>query len=363
MLKTICSLLVLSLVATTDASGQVLSRRQLRQQAQVAQQTPVVQEAAAPEWARKLLDTSKIDFGVIATGSDSKRIIRLKNVLDQPVHIQNVTTTCGCSVATPSKRTLQPGEEAEIEVAMNTRRFKRRKDSNVLVTFDLPSFATVRIPITAYIRTDVVFEPGMVQFGPVEQGEAATQQIHVAYAGRPDWVIRDLKVDNPHLAATARELSRNGGRVDYVLDITLKDSAPMGRLRDLVILVTDDEASPYVPLLVEANVEPEITVTPATIALATLRPGESKATRIVVRSRSKTPFEIERIESASGGEAVKYRRPAGKSPVHVVPITVTAPMKPGRFEEEYAVWIAGRPAPVRFKVTGEIAARVGSNQP
>ena len=227
---------------------------------------------------------------------------------------------------------------------MNTRRFKRCKDSNVLVTFDLPSFATVRIPITAYIRTDVVFEPGMVQFGPVEQGEAATQQIHVAYAGRPDWVIRDLKVD-------------------YVLDITLKDSAPMGRLRDLVILVTDDEASPYVPLLVEANVEPEITVTPATIALATLRPGESKATRIVVRSRSKTPFEIERIESASGGEAVKYRRPAGKSPVHVVPITVTAPMKPGRFEEEYAVWIAGRPAPVRFKVTGEIAARVGSNQP
>ena len=73
---------------------------------------------------------------------------------------------------------------------MNTERFVRRKDSNLIVTFDRPYYARVTIPITAYIRTDVVLSPGSATFGAVEQGKSAKRDIAISYAGRADWKIK-----------------------------------------------------------------------------------------------------------------------------------------------------------------------------
>lgn len=362
-MRTFLSTFSLILVAAGVTEAQV--RYQVPQGRRAVVQQPQVGVASAtPEWAKKLFNKDRVDFGVIATGSDSKKFLRVKNVLDKAVHIRSATTTCGCSVATPSKKLLNPGEEAVIEVTMNTRRFKRRKDSNVIVELDAPSFAKVYIPITAYIRTDVVFEPGMAQFGGVEIARGKKMQLKVAYAGRADWRIKELQVRNPHLAAKFNETSRKDGRVDYVVDIILKDTAPVGRLRDLITLVTDDKANPFVPLLVEANVEPDIAVTPGVVALGTVVAGRPMQSRVVIRG--KTKFEIEKVESKTGVEGFQYVPPKGALPVHVLRFALTPDAKtPGKFEEEFSVWITGRPNPVMFKITGNIAAsnpRLGSNR-
>lgn len=359
LLPTMALLLVVS-----TAHGQFRN-----QQGRVYVQRPVVQQQViqngqTPDWAKKLFDKDKIDFGVIATGSESKKIVRVKNVLKQTVHIRSAGTTCGCSVATPSKQLLQPGEEATIEVTMNTVKFKRRKDSNVIITLDAPQLATVRIPITAYIRTDVVFDPGMVRFGSVGYKKASARKIRVAYAGRNDWTIKELKVGSPHLTADFMETRRANGRVDYTLDINLKPTAPVGRLRDLITLVTDDQANPFVPLLVEANIEPDFLVTPGMVSLGRVNAGQSIVKQIVVRG--KQPFEVEKIVAANGetaeAQGVTYRRPNTKKPVQVVPISITAPDAAGRFTREFEVWIVGHSEPVKFKISGEIAARLTSNK-
>lgn len=319
--------------------------------------------APVPEWAKKLFNKDKIDFGVIATGSDSKEFVRVRNVLDKPVNIVSASTTCGCSVATPSKKYLKPGDEAIIEVTMNTRRFKRRKDSRVIIKLDQPTYAEVHIPITAYIRTDVVFDPGMVQFGNVEIAKGGTRVVKIAYAGRPDWMIKELTVRSPHLSAKFNETARERGRVDYTLEVTLKPSAPVGRLRDLITLVTDDAANPYVPLLIEANVEPDIAVTPGIVTLGIIAPESQKRAQVVVKG--KAPFEIEKVESLAGSAGFQYRRPQGARKVHVIPFSMTAPGIPGKFEEEFSIWIVGRPEPVKFKATGEIRqsnSRLGANR-
>jgi hypothetical protein len=356
LLSTVTILLAFS---TVPSMGQ-----QYRANRPAQQQGVIVQrQGTAPvaEWAKQLFTISKIDFGVIATGSDSKKFVRVKNVLSETVVIQDATTTCGCSVATPSKNVLQPNEEAIIEVTMNTRRFKRRKDSNVIVRFTKPSFAEVRIPITAYIRTDVVFDPGMVQFGNLEMGKGGKRQVKIAYAGRPDWVIKKLEVKNQFLSASFNEKSRNGGRVDYTLDVMLNENTPMGRFRDLVILVTDDKNNPYVPLLVEANIEPDVVVTPGIVALNTIAPGQQIRKQVVIRG--KVPFEIEKIESVNGLEGFQYIRPKKVSQVHVVPFSLTPTNTVGKFEETFNIWISGRPQPVTFKATGEVlgnTARLGA---
>ena len=43
---------------------------------------------------------------------------------------------------------------------MDTKKFQHDKNSSVTVVIDRPQYAEVRIPIHAYIRTDVVLAPG-----------------------------------------------------------------------------------------------------------------------------------------------------------------------------------------------------------
>lgn len=306
----------------------------------------------AQDWAEKMFERDKIDFGVVARGSDAVFRLKVSNSYVEECHIANVRTTCGCSAAKPSQTTLKSREEAFIEVTMNTRKFTHRKDSNVIVTFDKPFFAEVRIPVTAYIRTDVVLEPGAAAFGPVDVGVGARKTVKVSYAGRSDWLIKDVDVRNPMVSAKAVETSRNGGRITYDLVVELDPSMPVGAVREQIHLVTNDAKSPRVPFLVEARVEADITITPASVSLGRLNSGQRKSFSVVLRGRK--PFEIESIEAGSGRGLFSVSLPKQSRIVHVLPLTVTPPDEAGDFEEDFTVKIAGRSEPVRFSARGMV---------
>ncbi len=311
------------------------------------------------DWAVKLFEKTKHDFGQVAKSSKVSYQFKMKNIYKQTVHISNVRTTCGCSVGRPSTNTLKSLEEGYVEVSLDTERFSRRKDSNLIITFDAPKHAEVRIPLTAYIRTDVVLSPGDVNFGAVDVGSEAHRKVSIAYAGRNDWKIADLVLSNPYLSAHLVQRERSGSRISYDLDVALKPSAPVGIIRDRLYLVTNDASSPRVPVLIEARVEADITVTPPIVALGTLVPGKSKTVNVVLRG--KKPFKVDRIECESDRGAFKVSLPNTTSPVHVLPLTVVPPETPGRFDEEFTVTVQDREIPLTFKAIGTIT-QVASSQ-
>ena len=126
MSRTLLGLVLIVVAGSAHAEAQRTSSRLL-----------VARDKSA-DWAAELFDTRNVDFGVVATRSEVKKLIRVRNSLKEPIHIERVATTCVCSGVSASKKRLQPGEEAIITVTMNTREFKRRKDANVIVTFDAP---------------------------------------------------------------------------------------------------------------------------------------------------------------------------------------------------------------------------------
>ncbi len=310
--------------------------------------------AAELNWAEKMFSELEHDFGVVARGADVRHRIVITNLYEETITITKVDTTCGCTAAEPSKRSLTTGEKAYIEVVMDTKKFMRKKDSNVDVTltFDNINFKTVRIPIHAYIRSDVVIQPGAAKFDAVDLGRGAQMGISIAYAGRDDWRIKHVKSNNRFVKAAVRELQRGNGRVNYELTVQIDPSAPEGTLRDHLTMVTNDTANPYIPFLVEAKIEPDIVIANPHVALGALSPGVEKTVRVVLRGRK--PFAIERIECESDLECFRVKLSHTPKTVHVLPLTVTPPNKPGEFSETFIVTIAGRSEPLTFHASGKI---------
>jgi hypothetical protein len=308
-------------------------------------------------WAEKMFDKLSVDFGTVARGAECTHRLKIKNIYQETIYIRNVHTSCGCAAARPSSDQIPSGKEVYLELSMDTTRYMRQRDSNALITLTEPTKGLsieVRIPLKVYIRTDVVFTPGAVNFGAVDQGAGSERKISVAYAGRNDWRILEVTSPKPYLTAKAVETGRSGnGTANYDLIVTLKPDAPVGVLRDLLTLVTDDQNSPHVPLQVDGRVEAEFTVSPESIALGAVAPGSTRTYNVVVRGRR--PFKIEGIECSTSLECFKVVLPSEEKLVHVLPLKFTAPEEAVEINELFTITIPGRPEPVTFKAQGKVA--------
>ena len=117
-------------------------------------------------------------------------------------------------------------------------------------------------------------------------------------------------------------------------------------------LVTNDKSNPYVPLMVEGVVLPDIWVTPPTVNVRPLSVGQGTKFQVVVRGNK--PFQIEDVAFGKMSESFKASPPAKTSVLHQIPMEFNAPDRPGRFAEDVVVRVQGRPEPLRFTVTGTI---------
>ncbi|MEM9704433.1 MAG: DUF1573 domain-containing protein, partial [Planctomycetota bacterium] len=247
--------------------------------------------SAAPvdsSWAEALFSATKHDFGIVARGALTEHSVQIKNTTKDTLQISSIGASCTCASGSIDTQTIAPGETATLTLAMNTRQFHGQKDSNVIVRFQSPRFAEVRIPVSMYCRKDVVLTPGEVNFGAVEKGAGAERTIRIAYAGYSTWKIKEVQGGGTLLTAKATEVGRTSSGADYELKVTLSPDAKPGAIRERLTLITTDANNPKVPVMVEGEVEDDIMV--RDVDLGTLAGGQTKRFNVVLRG--KEPFKI-----------------------------------------------------------------------
>jgi hypothetical protein len=244
-----------------------------------------------------------------------------------------VRSSCGCTLPRVEKDTLKTYEKGAIVAEFNTRAFLGQHGAHLTVTIDKPYFAEIHLDVRGYIRTDVVVDPSQVTFGAVDQGVATDRKITIEYAGGQEWKVLEVKPTAPYLTAAVKELRREPGRVSYELNVKLADNAPIGYLRDAVVLTTNDGRAKELPIVVEGRVTPELSVSPSNLMLGVLQPGQSVTKQLIIRA--KRPFQITDIKSDAG--EITFKAPSAAQQVHVAPVTFTAGSQPGKINGRITV--------------------------
>jgi hypothetical protein len=63
-----------------------------------------------------------IDYGKIVKSSNGERTFVFKNIGEQPIIINKIQSSCGCTVPEKPKKPIMPGEKGEIKVSYDTNR-------------------------------------------------------------------------------------------------------------------------------------------------------------------------------------------------------------------------------------------------
>lgn len=292
--------------------------------------------ASAQDWAQKMFSATRHDFGTVARGAKADFEFPIENIFKEDVHIASVRSSCGCTTPSITKNTLKTYEKGSILAKFNTASFLGHRSATITVTIDKPYYAEVQLQVAGFIRSDVVFEPGVINLGQLEQGAGGEAQVKVTYAGRENWAITDVRSGNSNFEVELSEPARGRGQVVYNMMVRLKPDAPAGFINDQLTLVTDDINNDTIPLQVEGRVMSLLDVSPSALLIGAVDPGQKVTKQLVVKSKQK--FKVTDIK-CEAGDCFQFKLPQTEQPktLHLIPVTFTAGDEPGHFTTKICI--------------------------
>jgi hypothetical protein len=282
--------------------------------------------AFAEAWVAKMFSEHSHDFGTVARGADTVYRFAAKNIYKQDIELVSVRSSCGCTSPTIEKKVLKTGEIGYVTATFNTRTFTGLHGATLTVEVRWNDKGIMRrgetqLRVNGNIRSDVVFKPGAVRFDKIDQGKISEQVVEVSYGGRSSWKIVDVRGVSNDIEVELTQKRRNSGRVVYDLLVRLKDSAAAGYFNEQLVLVTNDEQYPRIPMYISGRVVPEISVAPEPLMLGEVAYGEKVTKKVLVRG--KKPFRITAVNS-DAEELFQFKTDDAAAPRHFVEVTFDA---------------------------------------
>jgi hypothetical protein len=289
--------------------------------------------SSAASWAEAMFEELSKDFGTVPRGPTLYHTFRLTNGTGQAVHISGVRVSCGCVSAAALQSQLAPGQSTAVQASMDTRRFSGVKAVTIYVQFDQPRWEEVRLWVQANGRDDITVTPEALALGQAKHGSTPAASVTVSLVGSSRWDIVEVQRESNYVRTSLKELRRDANEVSYQLTASIRADAPIGKWFTDVWLKTNDPSTARIRVPLTVEIESALSVSPSTLMLGEVKPGEQVQRKIVVRGTE--PFRITKIEGTDDELSIQDSTSESK-PVHVLTVTLKA-AKAGEFERRLKV--------------------------
>jgi hypothetical protein len=237
-----------------------------------------------------------------------------RNTTDRPLELKEYQRSCGCTSVSISPKTVEPGKLGVIEMLMDTKPFAGDKTVNLSLVFGPGTAVSGQFQVKAHSRGDIVYNPGNLAFGFLDEGAKPTQQLEIEYAGQLDFKIEGIAEKPAGVDVKIIEAYRRPGAIGYHIAATLTGEQPSGEFKHTVQLKTNDPANPILPILLEGTVRSALTVVPDKLFFGTVKVGHAMNRRITLRASA--PFRVLAIDGQNHGLSVAL--PQATAAVHSV---------------------------------------------
>jgi len=288
--------------------------------------------------ARAEVTEPAYNFGTALSGPPINHVFMIKNVGTGPLEIKNVTSSCGCTAAKPSKNILAPGEVATIAASVDTHFEQGHSLSLVTLTTNDPANPSLQLKLEGVIKPQVAAQPMDVDFGSVHHGSAVVRDVVVSdTVGAAGFALKSVKNDSPYIKVT--EAARTDGKPGALLHVALSPSMPPGPISDTLRIETS-----LAPLRVAVLgvVTGDLVVKPNQVSFGIL-PHHQGAVRIVrLTNQGSRTINVLGVDSTSNSVFARV-----------------APVTPGK---EYKLTVALRPNTPDGQIRGALTIRTDDPQ-
>ncbi len=229
-----------------------------------------------------------IDFGDMQRNEVRHLELTLSNEGGAPLHILNVASDCGCTVAKPEVNQLAPGQSTTMKVSFNSKGFEGPQRKHLTIVTNDPATPSVEVVVSANVRVPLIVNPATRQlgFGHVRPGKDHQQQAYLMAMEAPALTVRPVRFAR-HLFEVDCGPAPGDNPAHQLVTVRLRPDAPFGSFREVVRLETGLADAPTVDLEVFGNVIHDLEVAPEAVAFRYVE--RDQLLRSEVRVRNAAP--------------------------------------------------------------------------
>lgn len=244
------------------------------------------------------------DLGSVPQNQEYKHKFRILNSGGGELEIRQVIPSCQCAAAMPEKNRLQAGEETTIEVSLRTLTFQGHIHKTVTVQSNDPARPSLQLHVKADVMPPYYVVPQSIELGSfskVEDSREATFRIVVSPGSRVS--IKSVASTSPLLSVVPDGPleERPDGSRSQTYTVQFKKGAPVGLLRESIWIDTDLPTKPRTDIVAIATVEGEVAVSPATLNLGRVKPGDTVLTPFIVTKSGTADLIIQSVGTSQEG--------------------------------------------------------------
>lgn len=234
------------------------------------------------------------DFGSVDRGAKIEHVFRILNAGDAPLRLDQVKSTCGCTVALISDPDVPPGGEGRVSVMLDTARMAGRVTKVVTVYTNDPDTPTAPLALTGVVYADLVASPTALWLGRLRRGESVSREISVV-PGRPGATYAVTAVESDTAALGAEILPAENGAPGQRVVVRLAKELPLGRFNGRLILRTNSPRESTITVPVFASVEGDVMALPPQVTFGVARHGAVAERELHIRNRGARPLALTKV--------------------------------------------------------------------
>ncbi len=208
--------------------------------------------------------TEVFDFGTKTAGEIVTYSFVIANIGDQPLIIDKVLTSCGCTAAEPAEKTIAPNKSTTIKVEFNTTGREGKQIKYINVVSNDPNDGVHKLTLQGEVApapkqpvdgAKLKFEKNQHDFGNATDGDVVSYNFNFENTGTKDLEIRDVRTSCGCTAAVPdKKIYKPGEKGTLKVDLDTKNRP--GRLSRTITVMSNDVENEYQVLTVYVEVFP-----------------------------------------------------------------------------------------------------------
>ena len=228
--------------------------------------------------------------GVVGGNGRLRSQVTVRNLGTAPLHIASMRSSCGCTVLSPPRSTLEPNQGDRINVVVDVGVKPGPRDSMITIESDDPARSSLKVPVRWRAEPRVAIEPDEVNFGKLAPGQVAQRRVVVRLLAPEPTAMMQLRSSGAGLSAAWD--GPPGAERGFL--VSLAAGSETGEMTGSVILAgNESDLASFVP--VKWRIKSALRSSPASLFSSDVASGGIVEAQWVVATDEDQPFQIRSV--------------------------------------------------------------------
>jgi len=197
----------------------------------------------------KVVEGASFDLGEVFQGEKVERKLTIKNVGSEPLVIERIQPSCGCTATLLADKNVNPGKTTSLSITFDSKNFSGPVHKTVSIFSNDPDSATKEIVFTANVARALESTPPYFYFRPSTMDTTLSSYVVLKNVSDKPIEIRAVLCDEPGAKFDLRQKKLSQGESTQ-LSLTFTPSRTGYIYRDIVINTSHPKQPQFVIKLV-----------------------------------------------------------------------------------------------------------------